>query len=104
MSAQSELEACPSHKGMSKPPKTISETPIERKLFDGERLNAERAETVDIEKAKSVPNVGDEVASSKSSKKRRNVRRNKDWSHIRARNRKIWTERDLEKFQESERR
>ena len=101
MSAQSELEACPCHKGMSKPPKTISETPIERKLFDGERLNAERAETVDIEKAKSVPNVGDEVASSKSSKKRRNVRRNKE---DRARNRKIRTERDLEKFQESERR
>ena len=104
MGARSELEAGPNHRGVSSPPISTTKTPIGTKSSDEEHSNAENAETVDIGKANSVPNVGGDVVASKISKKRRSVQRSKDWCHIRARNRRIRTERDLEKLQESERR
>ena len=70
MGARSELEAGLSHRGVSSPPIPTTKTPIGTKSSDEEHSSAERAETVDIGKANSVPNVGGDEAASKISKKK----------------------------------
>ena len=69
MGRRYEIEAGPSHRSVSSPPITTTRTQIGTQSTDGEYLNTERAETVEVGEANSVPNVSENVVASQTSKK-----------------------------------